>query len=156
MFPCACAAAFKQLCPYGHGAVPGRGEGRVGKTRTYNKLHNTHTCVEMRTRNNKAKSNLPFKWLKLETLTKCNLKIKWMWKLTSNCTLGSENVVQYDTPCSFSQIWMSVWITPVKTAPASTRMAPSVVNVPSATTWITLESNAWVSFYTQTNSNTQT
>lgn len=45
MFSCPLAAAFKQLCPFGHGAVPGRGEGRVGKnpTHAYYTRHNKYT-----------------------------------------------------------------------------------------------------------------
>lgn len=69
VFFCACAAAFKQLCPYGHGAVPGRGEGRVGKTHTYNKLHNIHTFYRNDTgvQTTKAKQichtiELPYIW----------------------------------------------------------------------------------------------
>lgn len=97
--------------------MPGRGEGRVGKTHTYSKLHTTYTCIEITKPNNKSKVNSPFKWLKLRTLllgnkeiwmlcrnqvmTECNITVEWMWKFTSNSTSNSERLspqcVHYNT-----------------------------------------------------------
>lgn len=76
LLSCPCAAAFKQLCPYGHGAVPGLGEGRVGKTHMYCTANYIIHIHIQKSQKLTTKASSPFKWIQSGTLLLGNREIE--------------------------------------------------------------------------------